>query len=63
MPLHLSKVLQDHTKKDHWPEALKEEIPAGRLAKPEEVAQLLLQLARSDSYLTGQIIGFDGGWI
>ena len=44
-------------------EALKEEIPAGRLAKPEEVAQLLLQLARSDSYLTGQIIGFDGGWI
>ena len=25
--------------------------------------QLLLQLARSDSYLTGQIIGFDGGWI
>ena len=27
MPLHLSKVLQDHTKKDYWPEALKEEMP------------------------------------
>lgn len=42
--------------------ALAEEIPAGRFAKPEEVAELVLDLAKKHSYLTGQIITFDGGW-
>lgn len=43
-------------------EALREEIPAGRLGSPEEVAALALQLAGAPSYLTGQIITMDGGW-
>lgn len=43
--------------------ALVEEIPAGRFGTPEEVAGLILQLAESPAYLTGQIIGLDGGWI
>lgn len=44
-------------------DALLEEIPAGRMGTPEEAAQLVLQLAQSPSYLTGQIIRLDGGWI
>lgn len=44
-------------------EALKNEIPADRLGRPEEVAQLALQLVQGPTYLTGQIITIDGGWI
>lgn len=43
--------------------ALEEEIPAGRFGTPEEAAGLVLMLAGSPSYLTGQIIGIDGGMI
>ena len=43
--------------------ALAEEIPAGRFATPEEVAEALLLLAQMPSYLTGQIIRFDGGFL
>lgn len=42
---------------------LREEIPAGRFGTPEEVAALVLDLARQHTYLTGQIIGLDGGYI
>lgn len=41
---------------------LKEDIPSGRLATPEEVAETALFLATSPVYLTGQIIGINGGW-
>ncbi|MFV0467070.1 MAG: elongation factor P 5-aminopentanone reductase [Lachnospiraceae bacterium] len=44
-------------------ESLKEEIPAGRFAAPEEVADLAVSIAASSSYMTGQIITIDGGWI
>ncbi|MBE5859726.1 MAG: SDR family oxidoreductase [Butyrivibrio sp.] len=44
-------------------QALTEEIPADRLGRTDEVAQLALQLANAPSYLTGQIITLDGGWI
>ena len=44
-------------------EALAEEIPCGRFGKPEEVAELAFSLCTSSSYLTGQIIRLDGGWI
>lgn len=44
-------------------EALAEEIPCGRFGKPEEVAELAYSLCTSSSYLTGQIIRLDGGWI
>lgn len=42
---------------------LKNEIPAGRFATPEEVGELALKLAETPSYLTGQIVGFDGGYL
>lgn len=44
-------------------EALIDEIPAGRFGKPEEVAQVAFELAQSVSYLTGQIITIDGGFL
>ena len=40
-----------------------EEIPANRLGRAEEVADLAYHLAYKNEYLTGQIIGLDGGWI
>lgn len=43
-------------------ECLENEIPAGRMGTPEEVAKLAYKIARSDVYLTGQIITIDGGW-
>ena len=42
---------------------LESEIPAGRFATTKEVAQTVLSILNSPSYLTGQIIGLDGGYI
>ncbi len=42
---------------------LRDEIPAGRFGTPEDVSDLVMKLIDSTSYLTGQIIGLDGGWI
>ena len=39
------------------------EIPADRMGKTQEVAQLVVQLCTGHEYLTGQIITLDGGWI
>lgn len=39
------------------------EIPADRMGAPEEAATLVLQLCTGNTYLTGQIIQLDGGWI
>ncbi len=44
-------------------QALAEEIPAGRLGTPEEVANLAYELCTGNDYLTGQVIQLDGGWI
>lgn len=43
--------------------ALESEIPCGRFGTPKEVAELIYSLANTSSYLTGQIIRLDGGWI
>lgn len=43
--------------------SLIEEIPAGRMGQPQEVAQLALTLATGTTYLNGQVIILDGGWI
>lgn len=42
---------------------LEEEIPYGRMAFPEEAAQMAIRILTAPIYLTGQIIRFDGGWI
>lgn len=43
--------------------ALCAEIPAGRFASPEEVAEAILHISQMPAYVTGQIIAMDGGWI
>jgi len=43
--------------------ALKEEIPAGRLGKPSEIAGLIAFLLSEDaSYINGQILSVNGAW-
>lgn len=44
-------------------DALREEIPADRLGTAEEAGEMICQLVKAPSYLTGQIITMDGGWI
>lgn len=41
---------------------LTNEIPSGRLGRADEVAELVYNLTNNE-YLTGQVIGLDGGWI
>ena len=44
--------------------SLADDVPAGRFGLADEVADLTLYLAdKAPSYLTGQIIGLDGGFI
>lgn len=43
--------------------ALVDEIPACRMGTPDDVADLIFDLATGHPYLTGQIITLDGGWI
>lgn len=40
-----------------------DEIPTGRLGRADEVADLCYHLTHKNEYLTGQVIGLDGGWI
>ena len=56
------------TEMNQWMEedeliALVEDIPAGRPGSAEEVADLVYHLGYNNDYLTGQVIGLDGGWI
>lgn len=39
------------------------EIPAGRFGTTEEIARLVWNIADSPAYMTGQVIGIDGGYI
>jgi pteridine reductase len=49
-----------------WTEATKsgalERIPLQRSGHPEDVAKLVVFLARDATYMTGQIVAVDGGW-
>lgn len=56
------------TEMNRWMEedeliSLVEEIPAGRLGNAEEIADFVYHLGYKGTYLTGQVIGMDGGWI
>jgi 3-oxoacyl-[acyl-carrier protein] reductase len=53
----------NHCFSDEELEALTEEIPAGRMASPKEVGETVIAIINSPNYLTGQIIGLDGGYI
>lgn len=44
-------------------QALEYEIPAGRFASPEEAAEMIWNVAEAPAYMTGQVIGFDGGYL
>lgn len=43
-------------------EQIIDEIPACRMTTPAEVAEMVSLLLQAPSYLTGQVIGFNGGW-
>lgn len=43
--------------------ALADEIPMCRFGTPDEVAEIVWQTAHAPAYMTGQIIGIDGGYI
>ncbi len=52
----------NHHLNDDEKQSLADEIPVGRMGKPEEIGEFVKQLCNSPSYLTGQIITIDGGW-
>ena len=43
--------------------ALEDEIPAGRYGTPKEIAQMVWNIVHAPEYMTGQIIGVDGGFL
>jgi len=44
-------------------ESLIDDIPSGRMADPGEVAELVSSILESPIYMTGQVIGIDGGYL
>ena len=44
-------------------EELEQEIPIGHFASPTEIADSVMTIIKAPSYMTGQIIGVDGGYI
>lgn len=53
--------MNNHLSSDELQQIINE-IPAGRIGLPEDVAKLAFDLCKNHSYLTGQIITLDGGW-
>jgi 3-oxoacyl-[acyl-carrier protein] reductase len=44
-------------------ELIEDDIPMGRLGSPAEIAKgVLFLLSEESSYITGQILGINGGW-
>lgn len=45
-------------------DAIRQEIPAGRFAEPDEIASVVYFLSLPESgYITGQVISPNGGWL
>ena len=42
--------------------ALEDEIPMGRFGSAEEAAEMIWNMAHAPGYMTGQIVGMDGGF-
>lgn len=42
---------------------LEEEIPMGRFGTTDEVASIIWDIANASPYMTGQVIGIDGGYL
>jgi 3-oxoacyl-[acyl-carrier protein] reductase len=58
------KIEQEGCSRDEVLAEWEREIPAGRLGHPDELAALVLFLmSRKASYITGQCIVADGGWV
>jgi 3-oxoacyl-[acyl-carrier protein] reductase len=56
-----TRMLSDYSEEEI--DALREDIPAGRLGKPEEVAELVTFLvSEKAAYINGQIISVNGAW-
>lgn len=53
----------NHFLEEEEKEILYNDIPTGRFGTCNEVGEFVHQIATSSSYLTGQVIKFDGGWI
>ncbi len=43
--------------------ALMYDIPAGRFGTPDEIAKVIWDMANASEYMTGQVIGVDGGYL
>lgn len=48
---------------DEEREELAAECPMGRFASADEAAKFIFDVAQTESFLTGQVLQFDGGWI
>ena len=44
-------------------DAIRDQIPAGTVASPEETARAVLRLLEMPPYFTGQVVKFDGAWL
>ncbi|MGE6261196.1 elongation factor P 5-aminopentanone reductase [Heyndrickxia sporothermodurans] len=56
-----TQMMSNFTEEDQ--NILKEEIPIGRFAQPEEIADTIhFLLSEKASYITGQVLAVNGGW-
>ncbi len=55
--------IQTDMTKDLDPEKMSEHIPLKRLGQPEDIAKTVKFLAQDGLYITGQVIGVDGGLV